>query len=105
VEEKAKLAEVASRLQKPFEHLIVGQVDDYCAYLTRIEGAYLFHQHPKDEMYLVLQGALTIEYEDGATVTLAEGESIVVRAKEKHRSRSDQGALVLMFKAHDLFAE
>jgi hypothetical protein len=32
-------------------------------------------------------------------------ESLAVRAGERHRSRSEQGALVLMFKAQDLFAE
>ena len=106
---KYSIAEVAARLDNPFEHVVVGQVDDYCAYLVRIEGNYLFHQHPKDEMYLVLEGELAIDYgpavEDGGTVILREGDTLVVRAGEKHRSRSQTGALVLMFKAQDLFAE
>jgi len=106
---KHSIAEVAARLDDPFKHIVVGQVDDYCAYLVRIKGNYLFHQHPKDEMYLVLEGELSIDYgpsvEDGGSVTLSEGETLVVRAGEKHRSRSETGALVLMFKAHDLFAE
>jgi mannose-6-phosphate isomerase-like protein (cupin superfamily) len=105
VERKQNIREVAARLTEPFRHLIVGQVDDYCAYLTRIEGTYLFHHHPRDEMYLVLEGEIAVDYADGESVTLAEGESLVVRAGEKHRSRSEEGALVLMFKARDLFAE
>ena len=103
--EKINIAQVAARLTEPFKHIVVGQVDDYCAYLTRIEGAYLFHQHTKDEMYLVLEGEAAVDYADGASVTLGQGESLVVRAGEKHRSRSEEGALVLMFKARDLFAE
>lgn len=102
---KVSIAEVATRLKEPFKHLVVGQVDDYCAYLTRIEGAYLFHQHARDEMYLVLEGEIGVEYADGNTVTVGPGESLVVRAGERHRSCSKQGALVLMFKARDLFAE
>lgn len=105
MEKKHSIAEVASRLKEPFKHLVLGQIDDYCAYLTRIEGIYLFHQHPRDEMYLVLEGSLTIDHADGPSVELAQGESLVVRAGERHRSRSDDGALVLMFKAQDLFAE
>ncbi|MGD1993672.1 MAG: cupin domain-containing protein [Anaerolineae bacterium] len=105
MEKKQVLAEVAARLTEPFKHLVVGQVDDYCAYLTRIEGAYLYHQHPKDEMYLVVDGELCIDYEDGTTVTLHKDETLVVHAGEKHRSRSETEALVLMFKAQDLFAE
>jgi len=101
---KSVLTELAQDLTEPFKHVIVGQVDDYCAYLTRIEGAYIFHQHARDEMYLVMEGEIVIEYADGASVSVGEGESLVVRAGEKHRSRSEEGALVLMFKARDLFA-
>ncbi len=102
---KISIAEVASRLERPFKHLVIGQVDDYCAYLTRIEGIYIFHHHARDEMYLVLEGEIGVDYADGESVTLGQGESLVVRAGEKHRSRSEDGALVLMFKARDLFAE
>jgi mannose-6-phosphate isomerase-like protein (cupin superfamily) len=56
-------------------------------------------------MYLVMEGEMIVDYADGAGITLSEGESLVVRGGEKHRSRSEQGALVLMFKARDLFAE
>ncbi|HEC33957.1 MAG TPA: cupin domain-containing protein [Chloroflexi bacterium] len=105
MERKQNIGEVASRLTEPFKHLVIGQVDDYCAYLTRIEGTYIFHHHPRDEMYLVLEGEIVVDYADGTSVTLGEEESLVVRAGEKHRSRSGKGALVLMFKARDLFAE
>ena len=103
--EKINITQVAARLTEPFKHIVVGQVDDYCAYLTRIQGSYLFHQHAKDEMYLVLKGEIGVDYTDGASVTVGQGESLVVQAGEKHRSRSEDGALVLMFKARDLFAE
>ncbi len=104
MERKQNIRQVASRLTRPFEHLIIGQVDDYCAYLTRIEGTYVFHHHPRDEMYLVLEGEIVIDYGDGSSVTIGQGESLVVKAGLKHRSRSEKGALVLMFKARDLFA-
>jgi mannose-6-phosphate isomerase-like protein (cupin superfamily) len=109
MDKKYSISEVAARLGGPFKHLVVGQVDGYCAYLVRIEGNYLFHQHPKDEMYLVLEGEMTIDYgptgDEDISVTLSRGETLVVRAGERHRSRSETGALVLMFKAQDLFAE
>ncbi|RLC77667.1 MAG: cupin domain-containing protein [Chloroflexi bacterium] len=99
------IAEAADRLTKPFTHTVIGQVDDYCAYLSRFQGSYRFHKHDKDEMYLVLEGEINIDYPDGQCVTLRERESIVVKAGETHRSRSEEESLVLMFKAHDLFAE
>lgn len=104
-EQKQVVVELATRLTEPFKHVVVGQVDDYCAYLTRIEGTYLFHQHAKDEMYLVMEGEVCVDYADDTTETLLPGESLVVRGGVKHRSRSDDGGLVLMFKSREMFAE
>ncbi len=102
---KTNIAQIAAALTQPFTHRVVGQVDDYCVYLSRFKGEYRFHQHAKDELYLVLEGEIGIDYPDGRRVTVGEGEALVVEAHETHRSRSDEGALVLMFKAKDLFAE
>lgn len=103
--DKTSIAQIAAALTRPFTHLVVGQVDDYCAYLSRFKGEYRFHQHARDEMYLVLEGEITIDYPDSRQVMVGEQEALVVKAQETHRSRSDDGALVLMFKAKDLFAE
>lgn len=97
--------QVAGELAQPWKHAILGQVDDYCAYLCRFHGSYRFHQHHRDEMYLVLQGNVWIEYEDGPTLLLQHGDSLVVPAGTRHRSGASEEALVLMFKARDLFAE
>jgi len=99
------IARAAAKLTKPFTHTVLGQVDNYCAYLSRFQGSYMLHQHAKDEMYVILEGAVDIDYQDGSTVRLGEGDSLVVKANQVHRSRSEEGALVLMFKAIDLFAE
>ena len=37
--------------------------------------------------------------------TVRHGEALVVKAGERHRSRAEADALVLLFKAADLFAE
>ncbi|MCK4451178.1 MAG: hypothetical protein KAX26_11350 [Anaerolineae bacterium] len=70
MERKRSIAEVASQLTEPFKHIVVGQVDDYCAYLCRFRGVYRFHQHAKDEMYLVLEGEAFVEYQGGPTLPL-----------------------------------
>jgi mannose-6-phosphate isomerase-like protein (cupin superfamily) len=104
-EQKTVIAEAAEVLTQPFTHTVVGQVDDYCAYLSRFDGTYKFHEHAKDEMYLVLEGEMFIDYYDGPSVPVREGEVLVVRAGERHRSRAEEEALVLIFKAAHLFAE
>jgi mannose-6-phosphate isomerase-like protein (cupin superfamily) len=97
--------EAKTKLSRPWVHVLLGQVDDYCAYLCRFRGVYKFHQHAKDEMYLVLEGEAFVEYQGGPTLPLKEGNALVVKAGEVHRSGAEEEALVLMFKARDLFAE
>lgn len=104
-ERKVSLSEAEARLAQPFTHTVLGQVDEYCAYLSRFLGNYRFHEHAKDEMYLVLEGEVVIDYYGGSSVLLRKGESIVLRAGERHRSRAEKEALVLLFKAAHLFAE
>jgi mannose-6-phosphate isomerase-like protein (cupin superfamily) len=98
MEERQNIYDLASHLDESFKRVFVGQVDDHCAFIVRIEGSYLLHQHPKDEMYLVLEGELAVDYADGTSVTLKRGDSLVVRAGVRHRSRSDDGAVALIFK-------
>lgn len=104
-ERKMSIAESAELLTQPFTHNVLGRVDDYCAYLSRFQGSYRFHEHGKDEMYLVLEGEIFIDYYDGPSMPVRQGEALVVRAGERHRSRAEEGSLVLIFKAADLFAE
>jgi mannose-6-phosphate isomerase-like protein (cupin superfamily) len=104
-EHKTSISEAAEALTQPFTHTVLGQVDDYCAYLSRFSGTWKFHEHAKDEMYVVLEGEMFIDYYDGPSVPVRQNEVLVVKAGERHRSRAEEDALVLMFKAADLFAE
>lgn len=104
-ERKTDIAEASESLAQPFTHTVLGQVDNYCAYLSRFEGTYKFHEHAKDELYVVWEGEIFIDYFDGPSVPVRQGEVLVVRAGERHRSRAEQESLVLMFKAAHLFAE
>jgi mannose-6-phosphate isomerase-like protein (cupin superfamily) len=104
-ERVVSIEQARAKLSRPWLHTVLGQVDDYCAYLCRFQGTYQFHQHDRDEMYLVLEGEPFIEYDDGARFGLRPGDTMVVKAGNVHRSGADDEALVLMFKARDLFAE
>ena len=104
-EQKLSIAKAASRLTQPFTHTVLGQVEDYCAYLSHFHGVYKFHEHARDEMYVVWQGEIFIDYYDGPSMPVRQGEVLVVKAGERHRSRAEEESLVLMFKAAHLFAE
>jgi mannose-6-phosphate isomerase-like protein (cupin superfamily) len=99
------IEDTSLKLGQPWLHQIVGRVDDYCVYLCHFQGVYRFHRHDLDEMYLVLEGEIFIEFKQGPTLVLKSGDTLVVQAGQVHRSGSAETALVLMFKACDLFAE
>jgi mannose-6-phosphate isomerase-like protein (cupin superfamily) len=49
-------------------------------------------------MYLVLEGELAVDYDDGSSVILKKGDCWTAEAGVKHRSRSEEGAVTLIFK-------
>lgn len=102
--DKTSIDELAAMLAKPYIHLELGQVNDHAAYIVHFKGGYPSHRHTKDEMYLVLEGEIKIEFLNRSPLVLKKNESAVVRAYTTHSPSSDEGALVLMFKPKEMFA-
>jgi mannose-6-phosphate isomerase-like protein (cupin superfamily) len=100
---KTSIKELAKHLTTPYSHLELGQVNDHAAYVMNFKEVYPFHRHIQDELYLVLQGQITIRFKNAPPITLKKGESTVVRAYTTHSSESLEGALVLMVKPKEMF--
>jgi mannose-6-phosphate isomerase-like protein (cupin superfamily) len=100
---KTSIAELAALLTSPYSHLELGQVNDHAAYVMNFKDVYPFHRHIMDELYLVLEGEITIRFKNAQPITLKKGESTVVRAYTTHSSESMEGALVLMVKPKEMF--
>jgi len=101
---KTSLDELAAILTEPYVHLELGQVNDHAAYVLHFKGEFPFHRHTQDEMYIVLDGEITLAFHNQPPLVLKKNESCVVRAYTTHSSNSD-GALVLMFKPKEMFAD
>ncbi len=101
---KTSIDELAALLTQPYTHLELGQVNDHAAYVVHFKGSYPSHRHTKDEMYLVLEGEITLEFLNQPPLRLKKNESTVVRAYTTHNPSSEQGALVLMIKPKEMFA-
>ena len=64
---------------------VVAELNDYQVKLVRIEGDFVWHNHPEtDEMFLVISGELRLDFRDGA-VTLRAGEMFVVPKGVEHK--------------------
>ncbi len=65
--------------------------------VARLRGEYHWHVHEdSDDFFLVLNGQLEIDLEDGATVTLAPGQLYIVPKGVRHRPRAIEEAKILL---------
>jgi mannose-6-phosphate isomerase-like protein (cupin superfamily) len=64
---------------------VVAQMNDYHFKLARIEGEFVWHSHAEtDEVFLVVEGEMAIEFRDGR-VELRAGEMFVVPRGVEHK--------------------
>ncbi len=91
------LAEVGRGLTAAWSPVIAGEVNESHVKLARFEGAFDWHSHPgEDEGFLVLEGRIAIDFDDGVA-EIGVGELLVVPRGVRHRPRSmTPQSLVLM---------
>ena len=64
---------------------VIGRVNDQYVKIARLQGEFVWHSHPEtDEVFLVVDGELAIEFRDGR-VELKSGEMFVVPRGVEHR--------------------
>lgn len=74
----------------------VATLNDYDLRVVKVEGEFTRHAHPEtDECFLVLDGELTIRFDDGA-VTLRAGQLYVVPRGTPHQPVAAEVAEVLL---------
>ena len=76
---------------------IIASLNDQEVKLAKFQGAFDWHAHGnEDELFLVVHGEFTMEFRD-RSVTLREGEMIVVPRGVEHRPVAEQECHVLLF--------
>lgn len=64
---------------------VIAEMNDYQFKVVRIDGDFIWHDHEDtDETFIVLEGTLRIDFEDGA-VRLTAGEMFVVPKGARHK--------------------
>ncbi len=88
--------QVASALAELWSPRIIAEVDDAYVKVAKVHGTFGWHSHAhEDELFLVLDGNLRIEMEDGA-VELAQGELFVVPMGVRHNPVALEECLVML---------
>jgi mannose-6-phosphate isomerase-like protein (cupin superfamily) len=76
--------------------LLVAQMNDYQFKLVKIKGAFTWHSHKDtDEVFICLEGQMTIEFRDG-TVKMAAGDLFVVPKEKEHRPVAEDECSMLL---------
>jgi mannose-6-phosphate isomerase-like protein (cupin superfamily) len=90
------LADKLAQFDERFAPRIVGQLNDLHVKVAKLEGEFVWHHHADtDEMFVVIDGEVTIELPDRA-VRLGPGELFVVPRGVEHRPVVREGCCELM---------
>ncbi len=75
---------------------VVAEMNDYQFKLVRIEGDFVWHDHPEtDETFIVIDGILRIDFRDGF-VRLGPGEMFVVPRGVEHKPYAEREVRLLL---------
>jgi mannose-6-phosphate isomerase-like protein (cupin superfamily) len=76
-------------IRDAYRNEVLAQVNTDCMRLSVFEGEYRWHRHPdSDELFLVVEGTLQIDFEGRDTVGLTAWQCMVVPAGTVHRTRA-----------------
>jgi mannose-6-phosphate isomerase-like protein (cupin superfamily) len=76
---------------------IAGELNGQLIKLVKFQGEFVWHYHDnEDEMFLVVKGQFRMEFRD-KTVTLEEGEFIIVPREVEHKPVADEECWVMLF--------
>ena len=91
--------DIAAKLGKFSDHWspkIIAQMNDYLVKLVKVQGDFVWHRHEDtDEVFIVLNGDIRIEFRDGH-VTLKKGEMFVVPRGVEHKPFAEKESEVML---------
>jgi RimJ/RimL family protein N-acetyltransferase len=92
-----RVREKLARFTDPWQPKIVGELNGQHVKVAKFQGPFVWHRHEaEDELFLVLQGSFEMELRD-RTVTVREGEFLIVPRGVEHRPVAAEEVHVLLF--------
>jgi len=100
--DKINLEEKLSSFSDQWAPKVIAEMNDYQFKLVKIEGEFVWHEHDDtDEAFIVIEGSMRIEFEDGS-VELGEGEMYIVPKGVRHKPCADTECKVMLVEPRDV---
>jgi mannose-6-phosphate isomerase-like protein (cupin superfamily) len=82
--------------QEQWQPKVVAEMNDYQFKVVKLRGDFVWHHHQNtDETFIVIEGALRIDFRDG-TVRVAAGEMFVVPKGVEHKPFAEHEVKLLL---------
>ncbi|MBC7849935.1 MAG: cupin domain-containing protein [Chitinophagaceae bacterium] len=99
--DKINLAEKMALFAEHWSPRIVGELNGQHVKLVKFKGPFVWHHHEnEDELFYVVKGSFDMEFRD-RTVTLKEGELLIVPKGVEHRPNAPEEVQVMLFEPAD----
>ncbi|PYG29533.1 cupin domain-containing protein [Pelagimonas varians] len=94
---KVNLAQKLTMFETHWDPHVVASYNDNDVMVVKFKGEFPFHKHvASDDFFLVLEGEVTMDYQDHDPVTFGPGELVVVPQGVVHRPRAANEVKVLL---------
>jgi mannose-6-phosphate isomerase-like protein (cupin superfamily) len=94
------LTEKLSHFSEHWSPKIIAQFNGHDVMVVKVKGEFVWHSHAEtDDLFLVLQGNLTIQLRDGQ-VRLGPGDLYVVPKGVEHRPVAEEETHLLLIEPH-----
>lgn len=89
------IMEKFSKFDKQWTPHIIGELNEQYVKLCKLEGEFVWHSHEgEDELFMVFKGTLFMDFRDGTTAEVKEGEILIVPKGVEHRPWTKEGDVV-----------
>jgi mannose-6-phosphate isomerase-like protein (cupin superfamily) len=95
--DKVNISEKLSQFKDYYNPRIIGELNGQQVKAVKVKGEFVWHHHDhEDELFLVIQGKLKMEFRD-KTVEVSPGEFIIVPRGVEHKPVADEEVHMLLF--------
>jgi mannose-6-phosphate isomerase-like protein (cupin superfamily) len=94
--DKTNVADAFASFSEHWRPRIIADVNGSKVQLSKFQGEFVWHKHPEsDDFFYVVAGHVDIDFRDGRTIALDEGDLLVIPAGIEHRPRAEREAQII----------